>query len=182
MKRGGFGIGLPAAALVSFGLGCGPAATGEGAREPQPGSSSVLQADGTATPGPEGDETADVSTPLPCPTAGLPDGFGPIAWPAESADERWAIHQTKVAKVRTSQARPVEVCGVMGQVDWLMRLTCPDGSHPFSDPVTAHDSRAGNVGPGGRCGTIIDLYIVPCPDREYEVFMDLYHCAPGESF
>lgn len=182
MRRERIGIGLPAAVFLLFGLGCGPAAAGEEAEEPQPGPPAATAGEGTVPPAPEGDEAADVSTPLPCPPTGVPDGFGPVAWPAASADERWAIHQTRVAKVRTSQARPVEVCGVRGQVDWLMRLTCPDGSHPFSDPETAHNSRAGNVGPGGRCGTIIDLYVVPCPDRDYEVFMDLYHCAPGESF
>jgi hypothetical protein len=43
-------------------------------------------------------------------------------------------------------------------------------------------SRVGNTGTGGRCGTIIDLYAVPCPDKQYEVYMDMYHCLPGESF
>ncbi|MBN1771704.1 MAG: hypothetical protein JXB32_10610 [Deltaproteobacteria bacterium] len=177
---GGRILGVLSVMLVALGLGCGPAAAGEGAREPipEPSASGDVGAgplSGTADEG-------DLDTPLPCPVAGGPEGFGPIPWPAETAGERWALHQTNVAKVRSSQARPVEVCGVRGQVDWLMRLTCPDGSRAFSDPETAHNSRAGNVGSGGRCDTIIDLYLVPCPDREYEVYMDLYHCAPGESF
>jgi hypothetical protein len=80
--------------------------------------------------------------------------------------------------VRTSKARPIEVCTVRGQLRWLMAVRCPDGTNPYPNPRAAHGSRAGNVGPGGRCGRIVDRYRVPCADRVYEVYMDLYHCTP----
>ena len=76
---------------------------------------------------------------------------------------------------------PIEVCGVQEQLEWLMGVTCPDGSRPFSDMTAAHDSRAGSMGIGGRCGTMIDQYVVPCPEQSVPVFMDLYHCGPGQS-
>jgi hypothetical protein len=79
-------------------------------------------------------------------------------------------------------AVPVEVCGVEGELRWLVSLTCLDGSPPFGSMEHAHGSRAGSMGEGGRCGAIIDRYQVRCPDRVIEVFMDMYHCGPGESF
>ena len=90
--------------------------------------------------------------------------------------------ETQVASVQSSQARPVEVCGVGGELSWLIKLTCPDGSSPFASTQIAHNARIGNTGAGGRCGTIIDLYSVPCPGQTYEIYMDMYHCPPEESF
>ncbi|HEY3352239.1 MAG TPA: hypothetical protein VGQ83_03255 [Polyangia bacterium] len=120
----------------------------------------------------------DLSQPLPCPVDPSTLGYGHVTWPAGSEAQRWGHGVTQVAAARTSKARPIEVCQVRGQLQWLMRLSCPDGTRPYPDPRTAHRSRAGNVGPGGRCGRIVDRYVVPCPDRTYEVFMDLYHCTP----
>mgnify|MGYP000184427269 CR=1 FL=1 len=45
----------------------------------------------------------------------------------------------------------------------------------------AHASRAGNVGPGGRCDSIIDRYEVPCAEKTYAVYVDSYVCLPGTS-
>jgi hypothetical protein len=28
------------------------------------------------------------------------------------------------------------------------------------------------------CGRIVDRYRVPCADRVYDVYLDLYHCTP----
>jgi len=119
---------------------------------------------------------------LECPVLGGASGFGPVVWPAGMADTRWMIAVTEVASVESTKERPVEVCGVGGELTWLVALTCPDGSHPFSSTEQAHNSRTGNVGAGGRCGTIIDLYAVPCPDKTYEVYMDMYQCMASESF
>jgi hypothetical protein len=105
-------------------------------------------------------------------------GFGPVMWPSGSAPTRWGYGWTDIARVRSSKARPIEVCKVRGQLRWLLSLRCPDGRNPYPSPRAAHGSRAGSVGPGGRCGRIIDRYRVPCPDRTYDVFMDLYHCTP----
>jgi hypothetical protein len=27
---------------------------------------------------------------------------------------------------------------------------------------------------------MIDLYEVPCPEKAYEVYIDMYECGPGE--
>jgi hypothetical protein len=126
-----------------------------------------------------GQEGTTASVPA-CPVGDM--GYGPIMWPEGSGSLRWMIGETQVAGVQSSQDQPVEVCGVGGELAWLVGLTCPDGSKPYPDENTAHNSRVGNTGTGGRCGTIIDLYAVPCPDKQYEVYMDMYHCLPGESF
>ncbi|MFH1436243.1 MAG: hypothetical protein ABIJ56_11050 [Pseudomonadota bacterium] len=151
----------------------------DGARKEEGGSSSAV-AGASAVSGKLTDQ--ELNTPLQCPVAPNPMNFGPVLWPAGTADTRWAKNETDVAGVQTSKARPVEVCGIPGQITWLMNVSCPDGKNPYPDGKTAHESRTGNVGSGGRCGTIIDLYVVPCPDREYEVYMDMYQCLPGESF
>lgn len=72
------------------------------------------------------------------------------------------------------------MCGAWAQQRFLASLACasPGAAHEAAPPVGFH--RVGNVGLGGRCGTIIDLYEVECPEGIYRVFMDLYHCAPGE--
>ena len=124
----------------------------------------------------------ELNTPLQCPVAPNLMNFGPIVWPAGMADTRWAKNETDVAGIQSSTARPVEVCGIPGQITWLMNVVCPDGKNPYPDSKTAHASRVGNVGSGGRCGTIIDLYVVPCLDKKYEVYVDMYQCLPGESF
>jgi hypothetical protein len=82
----------------------------------------------------------------------------------------------------SSPAVPIEVCGVTGQTSWLVALECDDGSRPFASLQQAHAARLGNVGPGGRCGMIVDHYQVPCPSGVVDVYMDMYHCTPTESF
>lgn len=100
--------------------------------------------------------------------------------PAQLSPEEWAKRRGTEARrfdeLMTSKAEPAEACGVEGQIELLMRLTCADGANPFGSFGEAHGSRAGNVGPGGACGHIIDLYRVPCPEQTYEVFIDLYVC------
>ncbi|MBI5486262.1 MAG: hypothetical protein HY905_02900 [Deltaproteobacteria bacterium] len=154
--------------IVAMLAGCG----GAGVEAVEPGG------DGAGM----GWQDMDVSRPLPCPPGFVEGTFGPVMWTAQAASERWMHDERQVSRVRSSPARPVEVCGVDGQILWLMQLRCPDGRPPYRDPTTAHESRAGNVGAGGRCGTIIDLYPVPCSDGVHEIYIDLYHCAPGEAF
>ncbi len=99
-----------------------------------------------------------------------------IVWRPDAANQRRFYTETDLTKVHTSKEEAVEVCGVREQLRWLVNSVCPDGSHPFSDYRVAHSSRVGNVGPGGRCGvTIVDLYRVPCKDKVYMVYMDLYN-------
>ncbi len=104
-----------------------------------------------------------------------PEGmFGPVVREGDFLHSE----ATSFADFSTSPAAPAEVCMVEGQLDFLTRVTCADGSSPFGSREEAHGARTGNVGPGGRCGSIIDLYVVPCPEASYEVHIDLYAC-PG---
>jgi hypothetical protein len=76
----------------------------------------------------------------------------------------------------TSIAEAIEVCGVAAQRQWLGRVTCADGS------PGQQLGCVGSVGAGGRCEAIIDKYKVQCPEAEYEAFIDMYMCGPGETF
>ena len=82
----------------------------------------------------------------------------------------------RFSQAQSTKDQPVEVCGIPAQMEWLLAMTCDDGSRPFRSYDHAHSSRAGNVGPGGRCGSIVDLYEVPCPEGTYQVFIDAYVC------
>ena len=107
-----------------------------------------------------------------------PDGmFGPVVLPKDVWEARIGASTQHFSELVTTAAQPVEVCGVQEQVAWLTRVQCEDGSNPFHSLSEAHNSRAGNVGSGGRCGSIIDLYQVPCPEKTYPVYMDLYVCS-----
>ena len=109
------------------------------------------------------------------------DPYGPVTLTAPQATGRYGHGSTRFDQVMTSKERALEVCGPAGELDWLFATSCADGSHPFVDRATAHGARRGSVGGGGRCGSVIDLYQVPCPEKTYEVHMDMYMCGPGES-
>jgi hypothetical protein len=76
----------------------------------------------------------------------------------------------------STKEAPIEACGMDAQLAWLMAAECDDGSHPFRDPLEAEQARTGNVGPGGRCGAIIDRYEVHCPEATYAIYLDGYIC------
>lgn len=101
------------------------------------------------------------------------DEFGPVALRAEQVALRRGTGAKTVADVATSKSAPIEVCMPAGEREWLASVTCSDGSKPTAA------QRSGSVGPGGTCGSVIDLYSVTCPDKAYEVFMDMYMCPPG---
>jgi TPR repeat protein len=105
-------------------------------------------------------------------------GFGVVTLTHEQWAERHAAGVTELRELHTSLAQPAEVCTLEGELQFLMSLHCADGSRPFLDRERAHGSRRGNVGPGGRCGSTIDLYAVSCPEGTYEVFLDMYMCPP----
>jgi hypothetical protein len=141
---------------------------------------------------PTGPEASPSTTPT-APTSDQPtwtdtsvcsqrsDRFGPVTLSAEQATGRYGHGSLRFDQVLTSKERAVEVCGPAGELDWLFATSCADGSHPFADRATAHAARRGSVGSGGRCGSIIDDYAVPCPEKTYDIFMDMYMCGPGES-
>lgn len=70
-----------------------------------------------------------------------------------------------------SKANPVRENMPRGELDYLGRLRCADGSTPAAD-------RQGNVGTGVY-GNIIDLYALTCPGAAaVDVYMDMYHDGP----
>ena len=81
------------------------------------------------------------------------------------------------ATLITSKEKPLEECGIPPVLEKLAWLRCNDGSNPFGGKSqVAHASRSGSLGPGGRCDSIIDLYVVPCPEAKYDVYADSYVC------
>jgi hypothetical protein len=104
-----------------------------------------------------------------------PDMFGPFALDEAQAKQRYGANARTYADAPTKKDRAVEVCGIPASRQWLKGTACADGS------AAKQNGRVGSVGQGGRCGAIIDLYTVTCPEGEYEVFLDVYMCGPGES-
>lgn len=62
----------------------------------------------------------------------------------------------------------VAVCMPAGERAWIEARRCADGTAPVY-------ARVGSVG-AGPDGHILDLYEVKCPEKSWEVFMDMYHC------
>lgn len=100
--------------------------------------------------------------------------MSPVGIPKAEWDNRNGAKATKFSQVVSTKDKPVEMCGVPAENEWLESLTCDDGSKPFGN---AENVRAGNVGSGGRCGSIIDQYVVKCPGgKTYPIFIDAYVC------
>lgn len=109
------------------------------------------------------------------------EGMGAVSLSAAEAGKRYGQGVSKLSAAPTTKEKPIEVCGVAAQHTWLLAAECDDGSKPLTSRGAASGARAGSVGSGGRCGSVIDRYTVTCPEKTYEVFMDLYMCGPGES-
>ena len=107
--------------------------------------------------------------------------FGPVQLDRAAAKRRYGASAKYLGDAPTSQQHAVEVCGTGGQIEWLTRVTCANGSSPFPSGAAAHQARSGSVGAGGKCGSIIDLYTVTCPEATYTVHLDMYMCGPLES-
>lgn len=114
--------------------------------------------------------------------ANHPDEYGPYKLTGEQAATRYGTGATKFSDAPTTKDQAIEVCGIPAQQAWLMKTSCADGSKAYTSAVQVASSRSGNVGEGGRCGAIIDLYLAKCPEKEYEVHVDMYMCGPGEQF
>jgi hypothetical protein len=99
-----------------------------------------------------------------------------VGIPRAEWDQRNGANVTAFRDAHSTKATPIEMCGVSAANDWLVSLRCDDGSQPLKNRADAEDFRSGNLGPGGRCHSIIDRYVVLCPERRYEVFIDAYMC------
>jgi hypothetical protein len=102
--------------------------------------------------------------------------YAPVGYSAADFARRKGATTERFSQHASTKESPIEVCGIPNQMEWLTRMTCDDGSQPFRGRDHAHAARAGNVGPGGRCGSIVDLYEVPCPEGTYAIFIDAYVC------
>jgi hypothetical protein len=104
------------------------------------------------------------------------EGTGPVVVDASTWAARNGADVKKFAEVTSSAQKPVEVCGIEGEVEWITRVTCNDGSNPYGSQAKANESRDAYVAKGGRCGSILDRYTVKCPEKSYQVFVDRYIC------
>jgi hypothetical protein len=132
---------------------------------------------------PKEQETASVVVPPEPIECGRAEEYGPIVVTASQYATRYAATASRFSAVQSTIEQPAEVCGIGAGVELLVALTCDDGRNPFGgDRQAAHSSRAGNVGPGGRCGSIIDRYVVPCPEGTFDIYIDSYICADAAVF
>lgn len=99
-----------------------------------------------------------------------------VGMPKAEWDKRNGAGVTKFSEAKSTKAAPIEVCTIDAETEWLASLTCDDGSQPIDGREAAEMARVGNVGKGGRCGSIIDLYRVKCPEASYELYVDGYVC------
>jgi hypothetical protein len=118
-------------------------------------------------------------SPAAPPSCERPAEFGPVIVSSDAYARRTGAGALRFSDAPTTKELPLEECGLQQSLRRLVELTCNDGSNPFPGLRQAHVSRAGNVGPGGRCGSIVDLYRVPCPEKVYDVYVDMYVCRPG---
>ena len=141
----------------------------------------------TEAPPPEeetsgGEEASSISPEPPAPSGPVCEstGFMQVTLAPGAYETRRGLGATRFSELETSQQKPLEECGLENVLRRLATLQCDDGSNPFGGNMgAAHASRAGNTGPGGRCGSIIDLYQAACPEGPYEVYADMYFCPSG---
>ena len=108
---------------------------------------------------------------------GRADPMAPIMMTPEQWDARRGAGVTKLSELNTTKDDPAQACMAAHSYLWLSKLTCDDGSRPLADSRAAQQARAGNVGPGGKCGNIVDRYRVRCPEGDVDVFIDMYWCT-----
>lgn len=99
-----------------------------------------------------------------------------VGVPRADWDKRNGAGVTKFSQAKSTQALPIEVCTIAGETEWLQDLACDDGSKPLDNDKGPEMARVGNLGKGGRCGSIIDLYRVQCPEKTYDIYVDGYVC------
>ncbi|MEM9070518.1 MAG: hypothetical protein AAGE52_18580 [Myxococcota bacterium] len=150
----------------------------------------VACASQTEESNPEATSGSEVSTPQEAPQEAPPQETAAAAEPfachgdgfsssvsRTHYDARHGLGATRFSELTTAHEKPLEECGLEAVLRRLAELKCDDGTNPYQgDLSAAHRSRAGNVGPGGRCGSIIDLYRATCPEGSYDVYADMYFC------
>ena len=103
-------------------------------------------------------------------------GTAPIMVDAATYGKRRGIGATRFADIKTTIAEPIEVCGIDGEVDWLLATRCNDGSAAYASGAVVNTSRDAWLGEGGRCNSVLDRYTVACPEKTYTMYIDRYIC------
>ena len=101
------------------------------------------------------------------------NGLAAVGYPPADYAKRNGAGVTLFSKAKSTKDLPIEMCGIPEENRWLESLACDDGSHPVANAETV---RVGNVGPGGRCGSIVDKYRVSCGAKSFDIFIDAYVC------
>jgi NAD(P)H-flavin reductase len=106
--------------------------------------------------------------------------------PIVVAEDEWprqpGVGKTMASALTTTKDAPAHACGPGGSYRFVSNLTCDDGTRPLQDVDAAALARSGSVGPGGRCDNVVDRYVVPCPEGEHVVFVDMYWCTDAADF
>lgn len=114
--------------------------------------------------------------------------FGPFQLTNDEMRRRHGQGARSFSETASSLSQPIAVCGVRGSLAWLTTMTCADGSRPWGNDLgKAHAARKGSNISDQPCGPVVvsvpvDIYEVPCPEKRYEVYVDMYECGPGEQF
>jgi hypothetical protein len=116
------------------------------------------------------------SQPPPGPRECGTDGTGSVYVDKATFAKRRGAEVRRFADIKTTEAEPVEVCGIDGEVAWMTRATCKGGTHPFPTPDSANEGRDSYMAKGGRCNSILDRYTVECPEETYTIHVDRYVC------
>ena len=112
----------------------------------------------------------------PCKNPPMDLAAAAVGYPKGVWENRKGAKSVRFSDTPSTKESPIEVCEIPSEMEWLLRVTCDNGSHPFRSYDHAHSARVGNVGPGGKCDAIIDLYEVPCEEKTYRVYIDAYSC------
>ena len=104
------------------------------------------------------------------------EGTSPVMVDASTWATRQGATIKRFADANTSVHKPIEVCNIQGELEWVTRVTCNDGSNPYKTLETANNSRDSWFAQGGRCNSVLDRFSVPCPEKTYVIHIDRYIC------
>ena len=137
------------------------------------GDAELVSAEAGATAGGEAPSNQNAPPPEPWAGGAAPTAAAPTAPTAGYPGRRGS---------GTSLEDPVLACGPMDSYQFVAgEVRCPGGGNPLGgDPEAGQQARVGNVG-ANSSGHIIDLYRVPCPGGDLDVYVDLYGCPEWEA-
>jgi len=133
-----------------------------------------------SSPSSDGQAEADAPDDYDPEPAFCPADGEALAGATVPKDQRYAPAVRRFSEIESALDKPIEACGVHGQTSYLKYLECDDGNRVFATLQAAHAARVGSKGPQGRCGAVVDLYEVQCPEQTYSIYMDLYKCTSDE--